>query len=260
MHIVPALIVNIGAGIGYPLLFAVVASEAGGLPVPGETALVAAAIAASHHRLHITSVIAVAAVAAIIGDNAGYFIGRKVGRKLLEARGPFARHRRKVLELGKPFFARHGNKAVFFGRWVTGLRTWASWLAGTSHMPWRSFAAWNAFGGVAWATTMGLLAYALGHAVKGAVGLFGAFAAVSTITALTAVWVRRRSGWRPAPVSHSGSAADGEPADVCAAGDSRREPDRATNGARPGRASIDLKSTTPGERPRPAREPPHTAG
>ena len=124
MHVISALIFNVGAAIGYPLLFAVVALEAGGLPVPGETALVAAAIAASHHRLHITSVIAVAAAAAIIGDNAGYLIGRKIGRKLLEAPGPFARHRRKVLELGEPFFARHGNKAVFFGRWITGLRTW----------------------------------------------------------------------------------------------------------------------------------------
>lgn len=191
----PALILSVGAGIGYPLLFAIVASEAAGLPVPGETALLAAAVAAAQHRLHIVAVITVAAGAAIAGDNVGYLIGRRLGRRVLEADGPLRRHRRRVLEIGEPFFARHGAKAVFLGRWITGLRTWASWLAGTTGMPWRTFAAWNAAGGTAWAVTIGLLAYALGHAVSGLEGLLTASAAVMVVaTGILILRRRRRTG------------------------------------------------------------------
>ena len=151
------------------------------------------AIAASQGQLEIVAVIAIAAAGAIVGDNAGYLFGRQAGRRLLETtRGPFAARRRQVLEFGEPFFARHGPKAVFFGRWIIGLRTWASWLAGANRMHWRSFAFWNAAGGTAWATTVGLLAYTLGHSAKGALSLFGVFGAVTVIAALFGLWLRRR--------------------------------------------------------------------
>jgi membrane-associated protein len=106
--------------------------ESSGIPLPGEIALITAAAPASQHRLQIALVIAFAAAAATLGDNTGYLIGRKGGRWLALRPGPFARHRARVLEVGEPFFARHGSKAVFLGRWILGLRTWASWLAGAS--------------------------------------------------------------------------------------------------------------------------------
>jgi membrane protein DedA with SNARE-associated domain len=187
-----AAFISIGPGVGYPVLFAVVCVEAGGVPVPGETALITAAIAATSGRLHIAVVIALAAAAAIVGDNVGYVIGRQVGRRLLEAPGPFRRRRREVLDIGEPFFARHGPRAVFIGRWILGLRTWASWLAGANHMRWRSFALWNAAGGIAWATTIGLLAYALGHAARTAVEVLGIAGAATVVLVLAAFLLRRR--------------------------------------------------------------------
>jgi membrane protein DedA with SNARE-associated domain len=84
---------------------------------------------------------------------------------------------------------------VFLGRWIAGLRTWAAWLAGANHMRWRSFARWNAAGGIAWATTVGLLAYALGQAARTAVTAFGIAGAATVAVALAALAVRRaRSG------------------------------------------------------------------
>ncbi|HEV7585435.1 MAG TPA: DedA family protein, partial [Solirubrobacteraceae bacterium] len=124
---------------GYPLLFVIVMGESSGVPVPGETALITASILASKGKLQIELVIALAAAGAIIGDNIGYLIGRKGGRWLLERPGRFERQRHQVLETGEPFFERHGSKAVFFGRFILGLRVWASWLAGATRMHWRSF-------------------------------------------------------------------------------------------------------------------------
>src|SRR5258705_8163210 len=123
---------------GYPLLFVLVMSESSGVPVPGETALITAAVLASQGKLQIELVIALAAAAAIVGDNIGYLIGRKGGRWLLERPGSFHRQRLEVLRMGEPFFERHGSKAVYFGRFVLGLRVWASWLAGGTPMHWRA--------------------------------------------------------------------------------------------------------------------------
>ncbi|HTD57762.1 MAG TPA: DedA family protein [Solirubrobacteraceae bacterium] len=180
---------------GYPLLFLVVMAESSGVPVPGETGLIAAAVAASQGKLQIELVIALAAIAAIVGDNIGYQIGRKGGRWLLERPGRFHRQRRQVLLTGEPFFERHGPKAVFFGRFLLGLRVWASWLAGATHMPWRSFVLWNALGGICWATGIGLLAYFLGNAAGNAIqtfGLFGLFAVLLVIVGIAIAHLRHR--------------------------------------------------------------------
>src|SRR3984893_6950336 len=115
---------------GYPLLFLLVMSESSGVPVPGETALITASILASRGKLQIELVIVLAAAAAIVGDNIGYLFGRHGGRWVLERPGRFSRQRRQVLETGEPFFEHHGPKAVFFGRFILGLRVWASWLGG----------------------------------------------------------------------------------------------------------------------------------
>jgi membrane-associated protein len=182
------------SNIGYPALFGLVMAESSGVPVPGETALITAGVLASQGHLEIGLVIGLAALAAIVGDNLGYLIGRHGGRRLLERPGRFAAHRAKVLEYGEPFFARHGPKAVFFGRWILGLRVWASWLAGITHMPWRSFLIYNALGGISWAVTVGLLAYLAGDAIEVIirdVGI-GAFAVVAVAAAVFYLLHRRR--------------------------------------------------------------------
>ncbi len=178
--------------IGYPLLFLLVMAESGGVPVPGETSLIAAALLASQGRLEIGLVIAIAAAGAIVGDNLGYLIGRKGGRWLLERPGRFQRQRLEVLATGEPFFERHGPKAVFFGRFLLGLRVWASWLAGATRMHWRLFAFWNALGGICWATGVGLLAYYLGHSAKNALQAFGLYGLAAFLLAVGGAFFAHR--------------------------------------------------------------------
>jgi membrane protein DedA with SNARE-associated domain len=178
---------------GYPLLFLIVTAESSGIPVPGETALITAGILASQGKLQIELVIPLAAAGAIIGDNIGYLIARKGGRWLLERPGRFHRQRLEVLRIGEPFFERHGPKAVFFGRFILGLRVWASWLAGATRMPWRSFVFWNAAGGICWATSVGLIAYFLGHSAQNAIESFGLYGLVAAVVAIiTALLLHRR--------------------------------------------------------------------
>jgi membrane protein DedA with SNARE-associated domain len=177
---------------GYPLLFLLVMAETSGLPIPGETALIAAAALASKGTLQIEVVIAIAAVAAIVGDNIGYLIGRKGGRWLLERPGFMYRQRVRVIEVGEPFFERHGPKAVFFGRFLLGLRVWASWLAGATRMRWRSFFLWNALGGITWATAVGLAAYFLGHSAGSAVETFGLIGLAAVLLFLLSVLLVHR--------------------------------------------------------------------
>jgi membrane protein DedA with SNARE-associated domain len=182
--------------VGYPLLFALVMAESGGLPVPGETSLIAGGVLASQGKLQIAVVILVAACAAIVGDNLGYLIGRKGGRWLLERPGRFHSQRLEVLATGEPFFERHGPKAVFFGRFILGLRVWASWLAGATRMRWPSFLFWNACGGIGWATAIGLLAYFVGHAAGNAIQIFGVFGLLAAALAIGGGLVLRRRGRR----------------------------------------------------------------
>jgi membrane-associated protein len=169
---------------GYLLLFVAVMAESGGVPVPGETALIAAGVLASQGTLTIELVIPIAATAAIVGDNLGYQIGRKGGRWILQRPGAFHSQRLEVLNRGEPFFERHGPKAVFFGRFVLGLRVWASWLAGATHMRWRSFFLWNACGGICWATGVGVLAYFLGDTAGNAIEAFGLYGLAALLLAI----------------------------------------------------------------------------
>jgi len=186
-----ATLISIPANLGYAALALLVGLESSGLPVPGETALLAAGVLASKGKLSIELVIAIAAAAAIVGDNVGYWIGRKGGRKLLEARGPLRKYRLKVLEHGQPFFERHGAKSVFLGRWFAGLRIAAAWLAGINHMRWRDFLFWNAAGGVAWALSVGLLAYALGPTAEKLFKTFGIAGAGLVIAILAGLFAWR---------------------------------------------------------------------
>jgi membrane protein DedA with SNARE-associated domain len=191
-----AALVSIPSHLGYAALAAFVGVETMGVPVPGETALIAAALLAADGDLSIAVVIVIAAAAAIFGDNVGFLIGRHFGRRLVEwDGGPYPGKRRELLERGQVFFDRHGGKAVFLGRWVAGLRITSAWLAGINKMAWPRFVFWNALGGIAWATSVGLTIYFLGHAAKGAiegVGL-GALGLGAAVAAAYAIYVVRRS-------------------------------------------------------------------
>jgi membrane protein DedA with SNARE-associated domain len=196
-----AFIVNVARLVetaGYPLLFLIVMSESSGVPVPGETGLITAAILASENKLHIELVIPIAAAAAIIGDNIGYVIGRKGGRWILERPGRFERQRREVLTVGEPFFERHGPKAVFFGRFVLGLRVWASWLAGATKMHWRDFFICNALGGITWACASGLAAYFLGRSASNAITSFGLYGLIAAVLAIVGFFVLHRRAHKAA--------------------------------------------------------------
>ena len=190
---------------GYPLLFVLVMSESAGVPIPGEASLIAAAVLASQGKLQIGLVIALAATAAIVGDNIGYMIGRKGGRWLLERPGAFQRQRQEVLRVGEPFFEVHGPKAVFFGRFLLGLRIWASWLAGATRMRWHVFALWNALGGIAWASAIGLIAYLLGSSAGNAIEAFGIYGLVAVLIAIVGGLVLHRRH-----VSHGNSEPDAD--------------------------------------------------
>ena len=188
-----AAIISVSGKLGY-LLPAIIGLESMGVPSPGETALVAAAILASQGKLHIWLVILIGVVSAIVGDNIGYFLGRKLGREVLEAPGPFHARRRLLIRAGDQFFQKHGGKAVFMARWVALIRIAAAWLAGINHMRFRHFFLWNAFGGITWGITFGLVGYFGGHAaahVLTQAGLVGAvLLAVTVVVAL--VLLRRR--------------------------------------------------------------------
>jgi membrane protein DedA with SNARE-associated domain len=196
---------------GYPLLFLLVMAESGGVPIPGETALITAGVLASRGKLQIEWVIVLAIAGAVVGDNIGYLIGRKGGRWLLERPGRFQRQRAEVLSTGEPFFERHGPKAVFLGRFVLGLRVWASWLAGATRMHWRSFFIWNALGGISWATAIGLLAYFLGDSAGSAVEAFGIYGLLALALAILSGFVLHRRARRQAAAAQQEPAADGEP-------------------------------------------------
>jgi membrane protein DedA with SNARE-associated domain len=174
---------------GLIALFVVVMLESGGVPLPGETALVAAAIFASQGNLNIVEVIAVAAAAAIIGDNLGYWVGRTGGRKLLERFGPLRRWTSRTLPWAERFFKRHGGKTIFLARFFSVLRVTAAWIAGVSRMHWWTFFLWNAAGGICWAVLVGLVAYFVGHAAADAIDRYGLWVGAGLVVVLAIVWL-----------------------------------------------------------------------
>ena len=173
-----AAIFSVSGGLGY-LLPAMIGLESMGIPSPGETALVLAAVLASKGKLQIELVIVIASASAIVGDNIGYWIGRTVGRDVLEAPGPMHARRVKLIAAGDRFFDKHGSKAVFLGRWVALVRISAAWMAGITEMRFSHFFIWNALGGITWATTVGLVGYFAGDAAAHAINTVGVYAAIA---------------------------------------------------------------------------------
>ena len=172
---------------GYTAVFVIIMLESIGLPLPGETLMVAAALyTASTHHLNIVLLVAFAAAAAICGDQIGYFIGRWIGFRMLKRWGRKLGLSEDRLELGRFLFRKYGAAVVFFGRFVAVLRTFAALLAGANRMPWHSFLLWNSLGGLAWTSLYGFGAYALGDAAKRISGPAGIALAVIGAAALLA--------------------------------------------------------------------------
>ena len=159
----PEWLLDLFARYGYIVVFVGVMLENAGVPVPGETVLLAGAALASVGRLSLGVVIATAIVAAVIGDNIGFFIGRKGGRRLLERYGGPVGLSEDRLRRFDAFFARHGGKTVFIARFVTGLRVFGALLAGASGLPWRTFLIYNAAGAVVWSTAIAAAGYSLAY-------------------------------------------------------------------------------------------------
>jgi len=165
MELVPHL-QHLLATYGYFAVLAVVGMESLGVPIPGETALVAGAILAGEGKLNIYGVIAAAAAGATLGGVCGYWIGRELGFPLVYRFGRYVRLDERRLKVGQYLFLRHGGKIVFFGRFVALLRAFASFLAGVNRYSWEKFFLFNAAGGIVWAAIFGTGGFLLGRAFE----------------------------------------------------------------------------------------------
>ena len=168
--------------------------ESMGVPLPGESLLIAAAIyAATMGGLQIEFVVLYAAIGAIMGDNAGYLIGHTAGRKALVRWGGKVGLTGERLLLGEYLFRRHGPKVVFFGRFTAFLRTFAALLAGATRMRWPRFLLWNALGGIVWTCLYGFGAYALGDQIHRLIGPAGIVLGLIALAAIAwaAMFIRR---------------------------------------------------------------------
>ena len=190
MHIVDGSFVeHIVAAYGYYALALVVAGESAGVPLPGETMLVTASIyAGTTHGLDIRLVIVVAAVAAIVGDNLGFFVGRRYGEAVLRRFGPGIGLDERKQVLGRYLFKRYGGAIVFLGRYVALLRTFAALLAGINRLPPLTFFAWNAAGGITWAPVFGLGGYLAGKGIERIAGPVGYVALALAVVGAALVW------------------------------------------------------------------------
>ncbi len=187
MDQLPDLVVHYG----YFAIFAVIALESAGIPMPGETILISAAVfaGARHGGLNIYLVIGTAAAAAIFGDNLGFWVGREWGLGLLIRHGRYIGIDQKKLKVGQYLFLKHGGKIVFFGRFVALLRAFAAVLAGANRFDPRRFLLYNALGGAVWASLMGGLGYMFGLQVEHIIGPLGILALVIVILISVATWV-----------------------------------------------------------------------
>jgi membrane protein DedA with SNARE-associated domain len=175
---------------GLPLLFVVIMLESFGIPLPGETALIFFGLLASQGNYSVAAVIAVAAAAAIVGDNLGYWIiGRWGGRALFRRNKWLNSYADRLLPRAEKLMQRHGGKTVFFGRFIAILRFTAAWVAGLGRMEWWRFLFWNAAGGIVWATAVGLIAYFGGQAAADALERYGLLGALAVGVLVVGGWV-----------------------------------------------------------------------
>jgi membrane protein DedA with SNARE-associated domain len=179
---------------GYWVVGAIIMLESMGLPLPGESLLIGAALyAAATGKIDITLIVAVAAAGAIVGDNFGFMIGRTLGTRLLSRFGRRVGLSEGRVQLGHYLFRRYGGLVVFFGRFIAVLRTFAALLAGANEMPWHLFLAYNALGGITWCCLYGFGAYLLGDVVRSVAAPVGVAVAVIAIIVFgaAALFIRR---------------------------------------------------------------------
>jgi len=190
---------SVSGPIGYPVLFLLVFGESAGLPIPGESSIMVASVAASTGSLSIVLVLLIAIAAAILGDNLGYLCGRKFGRRIWTAGRLGRRKREQWLDDVDDFMDDHGAVSVVIARWLPVARFVVPWLAGMNRMPWRRFFVCNAAGGIGWVLTVGMAAYIIGSTVKNAISALGLLGLVGLAigSAGHAAWHRRQSR-RPA--------------------------------------------------------------
>jgi membrane protein DedA with SNARE-associated domain len=175
------------------LVGAAVAVESMGVPLPGETMLVTAALyAGASGNLSITHLVLGAIVGAVAGDNVGFWIGRTVGFRSVVKHRARLRLTTRRLKLGQYLFLQHGGKVVFFGRFVAVLRTFAALLAGVNCMGWRRFLLFNALGAIVWASAYGIGAYTFGEKLADALGNVGVVLAIAAAAAVVAALVLAR--------------------------------------------------------------------
>ncbi len=191
LHDLP--IADLIAHYGYLAIFVIITLESAGLPLPGETVLLtSAAYAGSTGNINIAIVVAIAATAAVLGDNAGYWVGRRWGLPLLLRKGHLIGLDHGRLKLGQYLFRRHGGKIVFFGRFTAMLRAYAAVLAGVNKLDARRFFAFNALGGVAWASIMGFGAYLCGRSIENVMGPVGLGLLAFVLLGAVALWLFMR--------------------------------------------------------------------
>jgi len=194
----PEWLADLFARYGYAVVFVGVFLENTGLPVPGETALLAGAAMAHFGRLSLPWVVVTAVGGAVLGDNLGFFVGRRYGRALVERFGSRLGLTRARLRQFDRFFERHGGRTVFIARFVTGLRVFGALLAGASGLPWPTFIFYNAAGAIAWSTAIGIAGYSLAYSWEtlerwiGRSGLI-ALAVVGAVLVISVVRARRKS-------------------------------------------------------------------
>jgi membrane protein DedA with SNARE-associated domain len=182
---------------GYPVITAVVGLECAGIILPGETMLVAAALAASHGHLKIGFVVGAAAIGAVVGNLIGYCVGRFLGNQVLARHGWRIGLTGRRLALGRYMYARHGGKMVFFARYAAVLRSFSGLLAGANAMRWRPFLLWTVIGGLAWSCSMGFGAFWLGNKAKQLTGTASvAFAIAAVLIICLALYLARRNEHR----------------------------------------------------------------
>jgi len=187
-------IIRLVESYGYAVVFLFVAIESLGIPLPGETVLVTAGALAALGHLSIWWVIATAAVGGIVGDAAGYWIGRLGGLALLKRYGSVIGFDDKKLARVHTFFEKHGPKTVFLGRFIALLRTWAALLAGTAEMRYGVFTFYNVLGGITWAALFGALGYLFGQSLPLLEQYIGQASLAAVL--LVALVVALALGWR----------------------------------------------------------------
>jgi membrane protein DedA with SNARE-associated domain len=184
--------------IGYPAAGIGILIESAGIPFPGEVMLLAAAAWSAARNQSIVLVILFGFLGSVAGADIGYYLGYRGGRPFVERFGNLFRIGPEHIARAEIFFARHGDKAVLAARFILGLRTWGSMLAGMAHMPFWRFQVFSALGGLAWAVAVGVAGYVLGSNLPLISGVIRAIGIGGLVVVVLVVVIAVLARWRAA--------------------------------------------------------------